>query len=61
MFSSCLNSAKLLRKKGIESTICLGCKIINNKLEAHAWLRYGEIYITGVDGKDFTQVVKFSL
>lgn len=56
-----LTAQKLLRKKGIESTIYLGCKMINNKLEAHAWLRCGELYITGGDGKDFTQVAKFSL
>ena len=56
-----LTAQKLLKKKGIESTIYLGCKMINDKLEAHAWLRCGVLYITGGDGKEFTQVAKFSL
>lgn len=56
-------SAKLmLRRRGIVSTIYLGvAKEGNEKLIAHAWLRCGDMIVTGAEEKDkFTAVVWFT-
>ncbi|WP_209122931.1 lasso peptide biosynthesis B2 protein [Alkalihalobacillus sp. BA299] len=64
--SQCLVKAvagmKMLEKRGIESTLYLGtAKDENGKLIAHAWLRSGPFYISGVEGMDkFTVVSKFA-
>lgn len=45
-----LTAQKLLRRKNIHSTMYLGCKLNEGKMVAHAWLRCGELYITGGNG-----------
>lgn len=51
----------LLAKKGIHSTLYLGCGYDENKnMIAHSWLRCGEKYITGGNGKGYAMVDKFS-
>lgn len=51
----------LLSKKGIHSTLYLGCGYDENKkMVAHSWLRCGEKFITGGDGTGYATVDKFS-
>ncbi|EEL48444.1 MULTISPECIES: lasso peptide biosynthesis B2 protein [Bacillus cereus group] len=64
--SQCLVKAiaamKLLEKRGIESTLYLGmAKDEDGTLIAHAWLRSGSYYVTGLEGMErFTIVGKFA-
>ncbi|WP_066056355.1 lasso peptide biosynthesis B2 protein [Robertmurraya korlensis] len=64
--SQCLVKAlagmKMLELRGIESTIYLGtAKDNNDRLIAHAWLRSGDIYISGQESMEkFTVVGKFA-
>lgn len=52
----------MLKRRGIESTLYLGTgKDENGKMIAHAWLRSGEIYVTGDDVMDqFTVVATYA-
>lgn len=54
-----LTAQKLLRKKGISSTLYLGCGLEDGKMVAHAWLRCGKMYVTGGDGSGYATVDKF--
>jgi hypothetical protein len=64
--SQCLVKAiaamKMLEKRQIESTLYLGtAKDETGNMIAHAWLRSGPFYITGVEEmKRFTVVGKFA-
>ena len=54
-----LTARKILKKKNVNSNLYLGIMKENNELKAHAWLRCGQLYVTGGDGKDFGMVAKF--
>lgn len=54
-----LTAQKLLRRKGIHSTLYLGCGLKDGKMVAHAWLRVGQMYVTGGDGSEYSVVDKF--
>lgn len=64
--SECLVKAytamKMLKKRGIESTLYLGTgRDENGHLIAHAWVRSGPCYITGYEGMErFTVVATFA-
>lgn len=64
--SKCLVRAiagmKMLERRKIDSTLYLGTgKDSSGKMIAHAWLRTGELYITGADVMNrFTVVGKFA-
>lgn len=64
--SKCLVKAitaqKMLKGYKIYSTLYLGInKDEKNNMEAHAWLRCGNVFVTGGYGKeDFVEVAKFS-
>jgi hypothetical protein len=64
--SQCLVKAiagmKMLEKRGIESTLYLGtAKDEKGGLIAHAWLRSGSFYISGLEGMEkFTVIAKFA-
>ena len=45
-----LSAQTLLRKRGIQTTLYLGCKEMDGKMVAHAWLRLGSCYVTGGNG-----------
>ena len=45
-----LSAQSLLKKKGIQTTLYLGCKEQDGKMVAHAWLRLGRFYVTGGNG-----------
>ena len=45
-----LTAQKLLKEKGIDSTMYLGCKEDGGKMVAHAWIRCGHMYVTGGNG-----------
>ena len=55
--SNCLAKAitaqKMLRKRKISSTIYFGVAKEKDELTAHAWLRSGDIYVTGGDGSGY--------
>ena len=48
-------------EKGIASTIYLGVFKENGKLKAHAWLRCGQLYLTGGNGEGMAVVAKFGV
>ena len=55
-----LTAQRLLKKKGIASTLYLGCGLDEKgAMIAHAWLRCGEMYVTGGNGKEYAMVEKF--
>lgn len=54
-----LTAQSLLKKKKIPSTLYLGCGKEDGKMVAHAWLRVGEMYVTGGDGTGYAIVSKF--
>lgn len=52
---------KMLKKRGISTTIYLGVnKDTDNQMKAHAWIRCGQMYITGGNGSGYATVAKFS-
>ncbi|WP_051234115.1 lasso peptide biosynthesis B2 protein [Butyrivibrio sp. NC3005] len=59
-FVRALTLRKLLSEKNISSTIYLGIKNSEHGLQAHAWLRCGNTFITGGYGKGYTKVATFS-
>lgn len=55
-----LTTQKLVHRKGIETTLYLGVgKDDNGKMIAHAWIRCGEIFLTGGDGSQYSTVAMF--
>jgi hypothetical protein len=64
--SECLVKAiaarKMLERRGISSTLYLGTgRDEEGKLVAHAWIRSGLFYITGLEGRErFTVVATFA-
>ncbi|MDD5901309.1 MAG: lasso peptide biosynthesis B2 protein [Lachnospiraceae bacterium] len=56
-----LTAQKLLKAKGISSTMYLGCGYDEGKMVAHAWLRCGKMYVTGGDGSNYSIVDKFAV
>ncbi len=63
--NKCLEQAitakKMLKKRQIESTIFFGVCKNNNKLEAHAWVKVGEMFVIGEKNhKKFTVVAYYS-
>jgi hypothetical protein len=45
-----LTAQRLMAEEGIESTMYLGCKELDGKMVAHAWIRVGRMYVTGGNG-----------
>lgn len=63
--NKCLEQAitakKMLKKRKTNSTIYFGLCKNNNKLEAHAWLKVGEIFVVGEKNhKKYTVVAYYS-
>ena len=54
-----LTAQRLLKNKGISSTMYLGCKLEEGKMVAHAWIRFGRMYVSGGNGEDYSVVDKF--
>lgn len=54
-----LTAQQMLKRKGINSTLYLGCGYDEGKMVAHAWLRVGKMYVTGGDGTGYSIVDKF--
>lgn len=50
----------LLKKRHVHSTMYLGVgKDETGKMVAHAWLRCGQVFVTGGNGSEYTTVAKF--
>ncbi len=49
-----LTAQRMLKEKNIRSTLHLGCRPDENenRLVAHAWIRVGQMYVTGGNGED---------
>lgn len=57
-----LTAQKLLKQKGISSTLYLGCGYDENgKMVAHAWIRTGTMFVTGGNGNGYSVVDKFAV
>lgn len=54
-----LTARKILMKHGVNSTLYMGVGKENDKMIAHAWLRCGQIYVTGGNGQEYATVAKF--
>ncbi len=54
-----LTAQKLLKKKGIPTTMYLGVKTEDEKMVAHAWIRTGQLYVTGGNGTGYAVVAKY--
>lgn len=54
-----MTARKLLKQKGIHSTLYLGVGKEDGKMVAHAWLRCGQLYVTGGNGDGYAMVAKF--
>lgn len=54
-----MTARKILLKKGINSTLYLGVGKEDGKMIAHAWLRCGQLYVTGGTGAGYAMVAKF--
>lgn len=55
-----MTAKKVLMNKRIPCTLYLGVGKEEGKMIAHAWLRSGDMYVTGGTGKNFAIVTKFS-
>ena len=56
-----LTAQRMLKSKGISTTIYLGVRKAENEMKAHAWLRCGEYYVTGgAIREQYTVVAKFA-
>lgn len=56
-----LTAGRILKKRHIASTLYLGVGKDNEKMVAHAWLRCGQLYVTGGNGAPYAMVAKFCL
>lgn len=56
-----LTARQMLKMKGIQSTLYLGCSREGGRIVAHAWLRVGKMYVTGGDGTGYSVVDKFCM
>ncbi|MBQ9589231.1 MAG: lasso peptide biosynthesis B2 protein [Butyrivibrio sp.] len=57
-----LTARFLLHRKGIETTLYLGVgKDEKGKMIAHSWIRCGEMYVTGGNGKSYATVARFCM
>lgn len=54
-----LTAQRLLKKKDIASTLYLGVGMQEGKMVAHAWLRVGQLYVTGGNGEGYAEVDRY--
>ena len=54
-----MTARKLMKEKGIHSTLYLGVGKEEEKMVAHAWIRCGRLYVTGGNGEGYAMVAKF--
>lgn len=54
-----MTARKLLAEQNIPSTLYLGVGKEDGKMVAHSWLRCGELYVTGGNGKQYATVATF--
>ena len=54
-----LTAQKMLSKRNIHTTLYLGCARKDGEMVAHAWLRCGEMYVTGGNGEGYAVVDRF--
>lgn len=60
-FVEAITAKRMLKKRGLNSTLYLGVNKKNNKMLAHAWLRCGSIIVAGkFSMQDFSVVSTFT-
>ena len=58
-FVRALSARKILMKRGVNTTLYLGVGKEDGNMVAHAWLRCGQLYVTGGNGNGYAMVAKF--
>lgn len=58
-FVRALSARKILMKRGVNTTLYLGVGKEDGNMVAHAWLRCGQLYVTGGNGDGYAMVAKF--
>ena len=48
-----LTAMNMLRRRGFSGTVYMGARMENGKMAAHAWLRCGDLYVTGGTGAGY--------
>ena len=56
-----LTAQRMLKKRGMMSTMYLGLAMENEQMVAHAWIRCGDFYLTGGLGTKYTIVSRFRI
>lgn len=46
-----LTARRILLKRNLHTTLYMGVKLEGDRMIAHAWLRFGTMYVTGGDGE----------
>jgi len=61
-FVQALAAQRMLKRRDIDSTMYLGVsRNGDDGMKAHAWLRCGNVYVTGGNGsREFTEVARFA-
>lgn len=54
-----MTAQRMMKKRGYSTQLYLGVTKSSNSLLAHSWLRYGDFYITGGNGSNFTILSTF--
>ena len=48
-----LTAMRMLHRRDFSSTLYMGVKLENGEMKAHAWLRCGDLYVTGGTGAGY--------
>ena len=56
-----LTALNMLKRRGFPCTLYMGVQMSNGKMEAHAWLRCGDLYVTGGTGVGYAVTGIFSI
>jgi hypothetical protein len=60
-YPEAFTAKKMLKRRRLDSTLYIGVGKVENKITAHAWLRCGNIYVTGRRNMEkFTVVSTFA-
>lgn len=55
-----MTAQKMMKRRGYGTTLYLGVGKDDEGMNAHAWLRYGVLYLTGGTGSSHAKVAQFS-
>lgn len=55
-----MTAQNMMKRRGYKTTLYLGVGKDNEGMNAHSWVRYGGVFITGGNGEHFAKVAIFS-